>query len=347
MFRKYWRKIARRIAQRWWLVGLILALLLFFAGRHWAVSRQQKWQFVHPQRRSLVASLNLAGHIDAQEKVTLRFKTSGKLAWVGVKEGDRVKKYQAIASLDKRELERDFRKAMASYLKTRNNFEQANADYGYWQHWFELNDAAKRALANDQYDLNRAVADVELAHLALEEATLVTPIAGIVTKVDAPYAGVNITPATAEFEIVNPATVYFRAEVDEDGVGKLKVGQKAKVNLDAYPGQSFPGAIKNISFQSVGSGTSPSYRVKIALAADNRDLRFRLGMDGEALITVARRDNVLAVPLLAVVNKNGQSYVWVWQKGHRHRQTIVTGLTTDEWVEVKSGLQGQETLVLP
>ena len=336
------------MAKKFWVAIPLLLLVLIFSG--WKVARgrlaAKQIRLAHPQRRTLVKSLSLSGYIDAQEKVTLKFPISGKLAWVGVKEGDRVKKNQIIASLDKRELQRDFRKAMADYLKERNDFEQENADYGYWQHWFELSDEAKRILANDQYDLNKAVADVELSNLALQKANLSTPIAGIVTQVEAPYAGVNITPATAEFKVVNPDSVYFRAEVDEEGVVDLKTGMPAEVTLDAYPNEKFSGKIKSISFNSVGSGSSPSYRLKIALDADNHNLKFRLAMGGEANITVARAENALAIPILALQDAS-QPFVWVWQSGHRQKKAVKIGLETDEWVEIKQGLTGQEALVMP
>ena len=337
------------MAKKRWLVLAGLAVLAFGAYFQKAARsrrRTDKITIVRPQRRDLAKTLDLSGYIDADEKVTLRFKTSGKLAWVGVKEGDKVRKYQAIAGLDRYQLKRDFRKAMASYLKTRNNFEQENADYGYWQHWFELSDKAKRILANDQYDLDRAVADVELSNLALQEATLVTPIAGIVTKVAAPYAGVNITPATAEFEIVNPDSVYFRAEVDEEGVVDLKPGMNVKIALDAYPQQKFSGKIKSVSFNSVSSGSSPSYRLKISLGTDNRDFKFRLAMSGEADVVVARAKNVLAIPIPALQN-DGQPFVWIWKEGQKHKRKVKVGLETDEWVEIKQGLGGKEAIAMP
>ena len=331
-----------------WLAIPLLFLILAVGGRKIVRSRRAtgKIRLAHPQRRNLIKKLSLSGYIDAREKVTLKFPISGKLAWVGVKEGDRVKKYQAIASLDKQELQRDFRKAMANYLKVRNNFEQENADYGYWRHWFELSDKAKRILANDQYDLDKAVADVELSNLALQKAVLLTPIAGIVTKVEAPYAGVNITPAMAEFEVVNPDSVYFRAEVDEEGVVGLKLGMPAEVTLDAYPGRKFSGKIKSISFNSVGSGSSPSYRLKISLNAGNRDLKFRLAMGGEANIVVAQAKNVIAIPILAL-RDGRRPFVWIWQKGRRQKRVVKIGLETDEWAEIKQGLDGQEALVMP
>ncbi len=334
--KKFWR----------WLFALILLAILGLGGRHFFFKPRRRLTIIYPQRRDLTKELHLAGHIEAEEKVDLRFKTGGKLAWVGVKEGNWVHKYQPLASLDKYQLERDFRKALAAYLKVRNHFEQENADYGYWQHWFELNDRVKRLLANDQYDLNRAVADVELAKMALDEATLITPIAGLVTQVSQPYAGVNITPTEAVFRVVNPDSVYFWAEVDEDGVTWLKPGMAATVSLDAYPGKTFAARLTAVSFNSLGSGSNPSYRVKMRFLVDNHDLKFRLGMDGEAVVKVATVKNALVVPALAVEN-GPPPVVYLWRQHRRYRQPVKIGLSTDEWVEIKQGLKDHQALVLP
>lgn len=61
---------------------------------------------INPKRNTIKEEITLTGTIDASTKANLQFKTSGQLAWVGVKVGDNVKKYQAIASLNKEELKK-------------------------------------------------------------------------------------------------------------------------------------------------------------------------------------------------------------------------------------------------
>jgi macrolide-specific efflux system membrane fusion protein len=97
-----------------------------------------------------------------------------------------------------------------------------------------VRDQAKRILENNQYDLNNAVLDVEYQNLSLEYANLWTPIEGMVTHIDIPTAGVNITPATAVFEIVNPKTLYISASVEQADVVKLKEKIKGRLTLDAF-----------------------------------------------------------------------------------------------------------------
>lgn len=150
------------------------------------------------------------GTIETEEKVTLRFPMSGKLEWVGVKEGDIVKRNQIIATLDKREIQKKLDKYLKTYLKTRWDFEQTRDDYQNKVVTTEI----KRIFDQSQFDLDSSVLDVEIQNLSLELATLYSPIPGVVTEIGSPFSGVNIIPSQAEFEIVNPAKLFFSIMVD-------------------------------------------------------------------------------------------------------------------------------------
>ena len=172
-----------------------------------ALARERDANTYTVKRQDLTETLSLSGEIDAKEKADIKFQTSGLLAWVGVKTGDTVKKYQAIATLDKRDLQNTFNKYMNDYLKERWDFEQDQKDNKDWQ-TRTMTDAArdtvKRTLEKSQFDLNKAVLDVEAKNLALKFATITAPFEGIITKVDVPMPGANITPAGAVFSLVNP-----------------------------------------------------------------------------------------------------------------------------------------------
>ena len=67
---------------------------------------------VTPKRKNITDQITLSGSVDANSKAELRFQTSGQLAWVGVKVGDKVRKYQAIASLNKDQLKKQLQKIL-------------------------------------------------------------------------------------------------------------------------------------------------------------------------------------------------------------------------------------------
>lgn len=301
------------------------------------------------EKGSITETITASGKVDAATKASLRFQTSGRLAWVGVAEGDQVKKGQAIASLDKQELEKNLRKELNDYLKERWDFEQEREDYNIKIDPKKelITDAVRRIVEKSQFDLNNAVIDVEIKDLALRFATLVSPIAGIVVHLDQPHAGVNITPATAEFVIVDPLSTEFVAEVDEVDIGRISEGQKAKITLDAYPEEKFASSVRQVNFVSTTTkGGSIAYLAKIDLPA-NENHRLKVGMNGEAEIFLADKQETLLVPQKAITSKDGKTAIWIVDAdGKASLKQIKLGAETVEKAEVIEGVKEGEKIAV-
>jgi len=334
------------IKKRWYFFAIFfLMLVLIFTQQRYEKTKSEEKLII--KRENIKETLTLSGEIDAEEKVVLKFQTSGRLAWVGVKEGDYVKKYQAIASLDKRDLKNRLDKYLNVYLKQRNNFEQTKDDY---QETYEfssgdLHKRAKRILENNQYDLNNAVLDVEYQNLLLEYANLWTPIEGIVTHVDVPKAGVNITPATATFEIVNPKTLYFSATVEQADVVKLKEGMKGKIILDAFSNFEDEGEIYYISFSPKSDETGTVYQIKLSLSEKTKNLPLRLKMTGDVEFVIKEKNNVIALPLRFVKNDKKGNFVYVKEKDKKVKKYVEIGEEIDGKIVIEKGLKVGETIV--
>lgn len=329
------KSIFKILKRRWYLVLPIFVVLGILAYHFASASSQlDKKNLYTVKRRTLTENLSLSGAIDAEEKTTLRFQTSGRLSWVGVKVGDYVKKYQGIAALDQQEVKKTLDKYLNDYLKTRWDFEQTKDTYKD----SIITSAIKRILDKSQFDLNKSVLDVEVKNLSVEFANLWTPIEGIVTKVDAPYAGVNITPAQAEFEVVNPQTIYFSATADQNDVVKLTTDLAGNIVLDAYPQQEFSGQIRQISFAPKQGETGTVYEVKMSFDQDNSGYRYRLKMTGDANFVVRKKENVLAVPTNLAKTENGKKYVFKQEGGNKKKVYIKEGEEIGDFLEVKEGL---------
>lgn len=328
--------------KRWYLIiiaGVLVAVFFFLRNSKQAADKKSKPYKV--KKETLREILALSGEVSAEEKTTLRFQSSGKLIWVGVKEGDYVKKYQGVASLDKRELEMNLKKYLNTYSKSRWDFEQTKEDKSMSKIGNLDEDArreAYRILDKAQFDLNNAVLDVELKDLALQFSYLYSPIEGLVTKVGAPYAGVNVTPAQSEIEIVNPKTIYLSATADQTEVVKLTKGLKGKIIIDAYDEESVAGTVTGIAFTPKTGETGTVYEVKITLNKNNDDYKYRLGMTGDVEFVLKEKPNAMAVPTNYIKTDNGQNYVWKSSNGKKLKQVIQIGEEIDGSTEIISGL---------
>jgi len=291
-------------------------------------------------KQTVKETLTIAGIIDAEEKSTLRFQSSGLLAWVGVKEGDVVKKYQAIAGIDQQELQKTLQKYLYAYDKTRLDFEQTKDEYqapaqNYYGLSINQRSDIDRAFQKSQFDLNSAVLDVELKNIALRYSTLTSPIDGIITRVGTPIAGVNITPTQAEFDVVNPTTLYLSVLPDQTEVGKLSSSMSAEIIFDSFTDETISGTIQSIAFAPKDGQSSTVYEVKLTFPLNPK---YRIGMTADASFIVKNKQDVLAIPLAYLKTDTTKPYVIRKVENAKVKTPVTVGLEGDESVEITSGL---------
>lgn len=309
----------------------------------------KKETVINPKRETVKEEITLTGSIDAASKSNLQFKTSGQLAWVGVKVGDRVKKYQAIASLNKEELKKKLEADFNSYRSALTTFDDVQDEYKYEKENFILTDEMKRILVRSQNTLGNAVINYELQDLAIKYATLYTPISGIVVAIDEPNSGVNITPASATFSIIDPTSIYFKAQIDQEDVNRVKIGDKTTIKLDSFPDESIESEITYISFTPISGQTSTVYEIRFKLdGTNNQELKYRLGMDGDAIISLKEIDNSLTIPIEAINQDEEQPYVFLKPDNQKEliKKNITIGIETDTTVEILEGLSENDQIVV-
>ena len=333
-------------------IGIGLTLLVFFIifvpprVKAYLEGPAAKFETAQVKKSDIIQSISASGEIEAERQATLRFQTSAQLIWVGVKEGDKVKKWQAIASLDIREVEKNIKKKLLAYLNERWDFEQSRDNYGVEGVSIEsvgiLTEAERRILEKAQFDLDSTVLDVEIQDLAKKLATLVTPIEGIVVDIETPIAGINITPATAEFIIADPSEMKFVARVDESDIGQVEIGQDVEIVLDAYLEDVFEGLIQKISFSAVTtSGGGTAFEIEILLP-ENEEEKFKVGMNGDVEIIISSAKDILTIPVGAVIEKNGQQFVKAIEGRNVIEVEVKTGIESETKTQILEGLtEGQ------
>lgn len=329
-----------------WLLTTIL-LVLALGGAFWwftqASAQKEALTFIKPQRENLTKTLEVSGIVDAQEKARMRFAAGGKLTRVNVKEGDTVKKWQTLAVIDQATLRKQLQQDLNLYMQERWDWEQ------------RLDDTSDRALPTDelrekdkaQWDLDNEVLNVEIQSIAITNTVLSAPFPGIITAVPATAPGIVLS-ATEYFEIVNPATLEFVAEVDEADIAKVQIGQAAEIVLDAYPDETLLSTVKSISYASKQGETGTVFEVTVGLSPGQSPNTLRLGMNGDISIELAQKQDILTIPLITTRQRDGKTFVDVrtGEETYEERE-IQVGLETDEQIEVVSGLSEQDEILSP
>lgn len=341
-------KVLRLLKKRWYILAILLAVALIVIWQKQATTAQVNSNKTYTiKRQTLSNTLSISGNVDAEEHALLQFQAPGLLTWVGVKEGDTVKKYQGIAALDQRSVMKSLQQTLNTYAKTRNAFDQSESDNQRIgdQSNPDAGNTMKRLLENAQYDLNNAVLAVEIQDLARQYAYLSTPIDGVVIRVDTPYAGVNTSP-TSTFEVVNPKTIYFDATADQTDVVNMKNGMSGNITLDAFPDRKMTGKITYIAYTPKAGESGTVYEVKMTIDGNPQSL-YRLGMTGDAEFVLDEKKDVLVLPGSYLKTESDKKYVLKMTSGKPVKTYIRTGAEADGDYEVLSGLKEGDILVSP
>lgn len=323
---------------------ILLIIIVIFAVLIWFIFPKEntKIETVKVKKDNITQTVSASGTINSTTTVNLSFLTSGKLTYVGVKQGDTVTAGQTIATLDQRTARENLEQVLLDYSKQRNTFNATEEDNQNRKPQEALNNEMKRILENNQYDLNKTINSVELQQLIIEQSILTSPINGIVTRADVQVAGVTATPTTI-FTVADPENLIFQVDADEADIGKIVLGQKMNVNMDAYPNTNLPLIVTKIDFASHQSdigGTVYTVEAKLPLNSNNR---YRLGMNGDGEIIVAEKQNTLVIPLSSLIDEN---HVYVQKAKTFEKRTIKTGLQSDIETEIIKGLKAGEEVVM-
>ncbi len=338
---KAWQFMQKRWKLLIFVLIIILGLGLWRYRSLQAAENEQTFEKV--QVRDLEKKLEVSGVVDAKEKANMRFAAGGKITYLGAQEGDRVKKWQTIATIDRATLKKQLEQDLNNYLKERWDFERLQDDYDYHVEPLET----RRTLDQEQWNLENQVLNVEIRDIAINNTVLSAPFNGVLVGSPVDTTGVTLL-ATDVFELVNPDTLVFKAAVDEADIALVNKGQEGKIYLDAYPDQAIKANIDYIAYKSQQSSTGTVFTVELPLTGDDLLGKYRLGMNGEVEILVEKKENVLTVPFIATRFRDGQYYVEVKNsEGQAVERQIEIGLETEDYVEVFSGLNSDDEILIP
>ncbi len=330
--------------KRWKIIGLAL-ILLITAGFYFVnvkANGTPTQTFIKPERKDIVQTLEVSGVVDAKEKARLRFIAGGKATFIGAQTGDWVKKWQTLATVDAASLQKQLQQDLNFYMKERLDWEETR-DYNKDR---ALDTTETRLVAKEQYDLTNEVLDVEIRDIAIQNTRLTAPFAGVLTTSPATVPGVTLL-STDYFEVVNPETLIFRAAVDEIDISKVSLQQASSIRFDAYDEVAVESTVSYISYTSNESSSGTVFLIELPIP--NPDLsKYRIGMNGDVAITLAKKENALVIPLIAIRERDDKAFVDVKvnEKEVAERE-ITLGIEANDDVEILSGLTETDEVLLP
>jgi len=313
-------------------------ILLILGGWYWKYSTSRpEYESYTVEANDIQEVLELSGKISAENSATLRFSAGGLVTYLGAKEGDSVKKWQTLASVDTRQLNKTLTQKLNLYAIQRGTFDQTIDDNDNSIPEGDLARTLDRLLAKNQYQLENTVLDVEYQDLAIKLSRITSPITGILIHSPISVANVQVA-ATDTWIVVDPESLEFVADVDETDITKVSVGQEVIISLDAFPDQEIVSSISSVSFAPKETSTGTTYEVKIKLSSNDMD-KLRLGLNGTASVILSKKNSVRTLPTAAMTLLEGTSAVTILDNGKYTTKKINTGIENNGNVEIVDGLE--------
>ncbi len=305
--------------------------------------------------------IQATGALTAQTQASLNFQIGGKLTYLPLKEGDKVYQGETIASLDTYSLQKELELAANAYQTANNGADQAlqyqQAGVLEGQQRYSLDttnkqgysaipetsviyDNVKRIVDNANIAQNSAQINVDLAKYALSLATLTSPINGIILHEDVTTSGVNITPLTS-FVVADPNSMVFRANVRQQDINFISVGNSASVVMDGANGQELTGVVDRI-YPDVTTDASGESVYKVDIKINNLPKNLNFGQTGTVLINSNFNQKVILVPSWTVLS---DSHIWVLAGRKPVLRTVTTGKSFDGETEILSGLTDNDKVI--
>jgi RND family efflux transporter MFP subunit len=306
------------------------------------------------------AVLTASGYIVAQRKASVSSKGTGVLVYLGVVEGDKVKKGQIIARLDDRDIVAQLDEAKSSLQLNEVQLTEVENNFNREKELFDRGLSSQQSLdkAESVYksllaNISIAEARIRAAEVALENMIIRAPFDGtVLTKnaevgeIVAPF-GASTTSRAAVVTIADMNSLMVETDVSESNIEKIKQDLDCEIVLDANPGKSYQGYVSKIV--PTADRSKATVLVKVGFKSyDNRvlpEMSAKVSFLSEKSKEEQEQIPVLTAPLSAVEDLDGKKIVYIVVDDTAVQKEISTGRLFGSYVEIISGLEEGDKII--
>ena len=297
----------------------------------------------------LAVELSMPGTVQAFNQATVRSKLSAEVRRLPVREGDRVAAGQVIAEFDTAQLRNQMAERQAALESARATLAQTERTRASNAQLVQQSFISKNAFdtADDAYRAQAAAVQAAEAQLAqtqllLSDAVVRAPIAGQVAKRFV-QPGEKVAFDAPLLHIVDLTRLEVQAQAPVADVARIAQGAEVEIEIEGLVDQPYKGRIDRIN----PTTEAGSRMIAVYVLLPNEDGRLRGGMFARVRLQAGGESPVPALPVAAVQDDRGQSYVWIIADGKLARRNVVTGVRDEraQRIEITSGLAGHEQVI--
>lgn len=311
-----------------------------------------------PARSSAV--LTASGYVVAQREASVSSKGTGVLVYLGVVEGDKVKKGQIIARLDDRDIVAQLDQAKSNLQLYEAQLKEFENNYKREKELFDRGLSSQQSLDKAEANYKTLLANIDIAQagiraaeVALENMIIRAPFDGtVLTKnaevgeIVAPF-GASTTSRAAVVTIADMNSLMVETDVSESNITKIDQGQDCEIVLDANPAKTYQGYV----FKIVPTADRSKATVLVKVAFKNYDSSVLPEMSAKVSFLSKSSEEtkdqkpVLTAPLSAVEDIEGKKIVFTVVNDQAVQKEISTGRLFGNYVEIISGLEEGEKII--
>lgn len=356
---------------RWWLWAAAAAAALLFLLLQKGDSLPEV-ETARPAKGGIEQSASAYGRICPEKEVKISPDVSGEIVAVYFDEGDSVRAGDLLFKIKQETYLNNISRCEAALGSARKTLQVQQAETSLKEMEYERTKAlyasdasclaqletariawecAEARAQECQYQIAAAKASLDAACSELARTLVYAPMSGIVTslrvKTGERVVGTGTMAGTEIMTIADLDRMELVVELGQNDICSIKEGDLAQIRPDAAPSKCLSGRVARIAVCASGSQTNAGSDFEVRISIDPQDsIRLLPGMSAAVTIITGSKNDILTVPLQAVIVRDGQERVWVIGSDNRvHGITIGCGIQDFNNVEVTGGLDGSELLV--
>lgn len=306
---------------------LVLIISVFFLS---ACSSETKVKGARVARgvvESVVSSVN-SGTVRAEKIAELSFGTVGRVRVLNVKLGDEAKEGEILAELENEDL-----------LSVLKNAQHENA----------RNERLRSEKIVSPSEAENMVRLVDVAKAAYEKSLIRAPFNGIVTELNLEVGQLSQITAVIPkplMKIIDLGPRFVRAEIDEVDLGKVHVGQSARIKILAVRREPFKATVRKV-VPYISTIKEQDRTTEIELTIDSEGILLPVGASADIEVVTDRKSDVLYVPSRSLIGRGVSRFLFVQNGSKVKRQPVTIGLFNYDRAEIKDGVTENEVIILP
>ena len=300
----------KKISKKGWIAIAVVAVLIiaWFLLRGGKKEEKVSFDTAKVENTNVQTSITATGTIEPVTSVTVGTQVSGIVSKLYVDYNTVVKKGQVIAELDRTNLISELNTARANLSSAQSTASYELSNYNRYKTLYEKGLVSADEFENAQLSylkakeqVNTSRESVQKAQTNLGYATITSPIDGVILSKSV-EEGQTVAASfnTPELFVIAQDLTNMRviADIDEADIGGVKEGQRVSFTVDAFPDDSFEGAVTQVRQQATTESNVVTYEVVIS--APNKDLKLKPGLTANVTIFTMEKNDVLAVPAKAL-----------------------------------------------